>query len=581
MICLGSGGGPCEDNVTGFLVRSVATNWARNSLLALDAGSHLAPVTRILERDFPLISKRNSPPQTHEQRILNGSSSPASPDDESDDEGAALKSEPTILSSGPFAGLKCPEASARANALNLLRLYISAYLITHPHLDHLSGFAINTAAFHATTRPKTVAALPGTIDAIKRHIFNDVIWPNLTDEDGGVGFVTFQRLKEGGDSMVGEGEGRGYIDVSDGLGVRAFKVSHGVCTKSPPSHQHRGSVAGVADSQQPPYSGSISGAPQDSLGPTANRSHSVSNQFSAPGTPGGSRQSFHATQSPRPQVAEHACVVDSTAFFVRDFETSRELLFFGDVEPDSLSLCPRNHVVWAEAARKIAYGHLGSIFIECSYDDSQADAFLFGHLNPRHLVAELQTLAMLTEEAKHHRQTEEKGAKKRKRSVPNGLILPEHDRKRTRSFVSRTLGPHEQHRGSHGSDKSMSDAPMSATAASTPTTETVPVIHTHHHHHSQPLAQTSAIMVPGEDPRGGPLSPKSVTLPQRRDGPDEMPLLGIKVIIIHVKDTLRDGAHVSEKILSQLLQYERGLQEQGQGLGCEFIVAQSGESYWI
>ena len=47
--------------------------------------------------------------------------------------------------------------------------------------------AINTAAFHATSRPKTLAALPSTVDAIKHHIFNDVIWPNLTDEDGGVG----------------------------------------------------------------------------------------------------------------------------------------------------------------------------------------------------------------------------------------------------------------------------------------------------------------------------------------------------------------------------------------------------------
>src|SRR5690348_2005033 len=56
VICLGSGGGPSEDNDTGFLVRSTATNWSKNSVIAVDAGSHLAAITRILEKDFPLVS---------------------------------------------------------------------------------------------------------------------------------------------------------------------------------------------------------------------------------------------------------------------------------------------------------------------------------------------------------------------------------------------------------------------------------------------------------------------------------------------------------------------------------------------
>ena len=90
---------------------------------------------------------------------------------------------------------------------------------------------------------------------------------------------------------------------------------------------------------------------------------------------------------------QKSCVVDSTAFFIRDSQSKREVLIFGDVEPDSISMTPRTHFVWQEAARKIAHGLLGGIFIECSYDDSQADAVLFGHLNPRHLIAELRTLA--------------------------------------------------------------------------------------------------------------------------------------------------------------------------------------------
>jgi hypothetical protein len=278
-----------------------------------------------------------------------------------------------------------------------------------------------------------------------------------------------------------------------------------------------------------------------------------------------------------------ACVVDSTAFFIRDDQTSRELLFFGDVEPDTLSLSPRNQIVWTEAARKIANGLLGAILIECSYDDSQADAFLFGHMNPRHLITELQNLAALAEEAKIHRQMEEKGAKKRKRSAPaNGLLLPEHDRKRSRSMVTRssTWQDHQQsHRVTEPGVVPDTLTHIPAPALTAPfISEVAP----------GPTAHPTLQLVSQVDTvRSGPLSPKSSSTPRRCETGigvnlgEDMPLRGIQVIIIHVKDTLKDGPHVSENILSQLKDYEARLQEQGQGLGCEFIIARSGESYWV
>lgn len=84
---------------------------------------------------------------------------------------------------------------------------------------------------------------------------------------------------------------------------------------------------------------------------------------------------------------------DSTAFFVREEESGRELLFFGDVEPGaslSLSLSPSlaqrwqslttlcvqtdsisrrgfNLDIWKAAAPKIVDGVLSVIFLECSY----------------------------------------------------------------------------------------------------------------------------------------------------------------------------------------------------------------------
>lgn len=257
VICLASGGGPAEDNVTGFLVRSGATNWARNSLLAVDAGCHLASIINILqEHGF----KRVCPEPDWEAidlKTAKGRSAAIEPSD------AYPSMTGTTLTTGPFAGFSFSHLNARANALQLVRDLISTYMITHPHLDHLSGFAINTAAFHNTSRPKCLAGLPSTINAIKQHIFNDVIWPNLTDEEGGVGFVTFQRLAEGGNVALGEGGSRGFMEVVEGLGVKGFKISHGHCMKGPEHvHAHgsgRGSRGSVDGSdhvhwQQPGYS---------------------------------------------------------------------------------------------------------------------------------------------------------------------------------------------------------------------------------------------------------------------------------------------------------------------------------------
>jgi hypothetical protein len=59
------------------------------------------------------------------------------------------------------------------------------------------------------------------------------------------------------------------------------------------------------------------------------------------------------------------------------------------------------------------------------------------------------------------------------------------------------------------------------------------------------------------------------------------PLKGLRVVVIHVKDTFKDGPHVSESISEELNAYEQGLKEEGKGLGCEFVISKSGESYWF
>lgn len=449
-----------------------------------------------------------------------------------------------------------------------MREHVSTYLITHPHLDHLSGFAINTAAFHNTSRPKRLAALPSTVLAIKTHIFNDIIWPNLTDEDNGVGLVTFQRLTEGGNLALGEGTSRGFIEVCDGLAVKGFKISHGKCAGAPRGeHGHQTGRKGSSGGPVAHSHGHTAGQ-HTPAGESARRS-SVFSQgaTSQPGTP---------------QEYSHP-VVDSTAYFIRDDLTGKELLMFGDVEPDSISICPRNHVVWAEAAYKISHGLLSGIFIECSYNDSQKDEYLFGHLAPRHLVAELQKLAQMVEARK--KEINEKAGKKRKRTHGIGAGIHGHKEsgRRSRSRTQQT-------------DETMQDLiPEEEEVPMTPTPVIPTMMPTTMNQEPTSLnlsadgAAASAQITPSL-PEGfsAASSVSTMARPHFIDTPDsQVPsdgpgaLKGVKVIIIHVKDSMADGPPVGVSILKELHAHEARLSTQGKALGCEYVVSKGGESYYF
>lgn len=299
-----------------------------------------------------------------------------------------------------------PFSDPKANAGHIVKTLVDTYLITHPHLDHISGLVVNTAALPGT-RPKRIAALPGTIHAFKQHIFNNVIWPNLSDENDGAGLVTYMRLVEGGSPALGFGLSResndlgpagpdgakGYVEITEGLSVKTWSVSHGHCMEN---HWHRGSSVGLHGGS--PMAQQGLGISQDHF-QDGGRASPFRKQSSNPCGNFGSYGGGKGYQSPMPYFPSHQpsgdkeCVYDSSAYFIRDIATGREVLIFGDVEPDSISLSPRNHRVWEDAAPKVAAGTLKAIFIECSYDERQSDDTLFGHLCPRFLMEELQVLA--------------------------------------------------------------------------------------------------------------------------------------------------------------------------------------------
>ena len=462
-------------------------------MLAVDAGVHLAAITKILKH--------------HAKDYM--------------DEGIQL---PIILADGPFKGLEITHRTAKANAAHITRQLIDTCLLTHPHLDHINGFVVNTASLQGS-RPKRLAGLPRTIEAIKTHIFNNIIWPNLSDENYGAGLITYMRLVEGGSPALGDGDGKGYVEICEGLGIKTLAVSHGHCIEQ---HSHRGSNAGLSPMRETLDSPRLRPRTSLQVSPRRERrdtgsSISLSNQGNADLLRTNSNENTF-------------CVYDSSAYFIRDIATGTEALIFGDLEPDSISLSPRNKQVWSEAAPKIASGALRGIFIECSYDDSRSTDTLFGHLSPRFLIEELQVLALEVEEAC--------------KGPGNDPILRK--RKRWSHVTPDYSHPRSLRKTSSGDTVLLS--PMSQP-------------HPPKLFGEARIAVTNAgDVVEGNGNEGGPILRHK----------DNLPLNGVKVVIIHMKDRLNDEAPIGDTILAQLLEYEKDLR-----LGCEFLISNVGMTVYL
>lgn len=553
--------------MTGLLVRAPQSEWRKNSLIAVDAGAHLASIMRILQQHMP-------------------HSSEAIP------ESGYSKQ----LEEGPFAGIRFPHFSARNNALYIFRDLLHSFLITHPHLDHISGMGINTPALEYGREAKAIVALPPTIEAIKTHIFNDSIWPNLSDEAHGVGLVTYRRLIEGGNPRLGSGEARGYVSVCDGLATKCWSVSHGKCQRRHHGmgHQRVDSGGWFANdfafpsrrlsrlSDDHGYFAAM--AQQQAYSNAAALAGSQTQITSGPPTPGASMMSGGGLGMDNAFEP-----VTSSAFFIRNEATGEEILIFGDIEPDSVSMSPRNHVVWDDAAPKIASGKLKAIFIECSFDDSTRDQDLYGHLCPRHLFAELKFLAS---RVMVHRDRKVEDAhqigivslqdspinirdppsqaellKKRKRAINGDPETSELEPSpKVRPVDSTNMSQYVGRRSTSRSGRRLS------TPSKTPR-------HVQFHNNqgfSLPQSDSTSDRMLGPQPNAVQAQSESDSTQLGASEKLASPLKGLTVHIIHVKDTMLDGPSAGQIILGQLRSHASAT-----NLGCEFDVTECGESIWI
>ena len=72
-------------------------------------------------------------------------------------------------------------------------------LLTHSHLDHVAALPLMIDAIASSlTQPIQVHALPGTIAALKAHVFNNVIWPDFSRiPSPQAPFISFHELHVG------------------------------------------------------------------------------------------------------------------------------------------------------------------------------------------------------------------------------------------------------------------------------------------------------------------------------------------------------------------------------------------------
>ena len=82
---------------------------------------------------------------------------------------------------------------------------IDDVFLTHSHLDHIASLPLMLDSVGALrTQPLRVHALASTLNALKKHIFNDIIWPDFSViPSKETPYITFHEIELGGSYSVG------------------------------------------------------------------------------------------------------------------------------------------------------------------------------------------------------------------------------------------------------------------------------------------------------------------------------------------------------------------------------------------
>ena len=92
-----------------------------------------------------------------------------------------------------------------------------------------------------------------------------------------------------------------------------------------------------------------------------------------------------------PFVVSHQEPYASTAYLLENY--GEYLLYIGDTGSDELENTSNLQIIWQSIAPIIRQHRLHAIMMECSYPNAQPDLQLYGHLNPKWMLKELENLA--------------------------------------------------------------------------------------------------------------------------------------------------------------------------------------------
>ncbi|GAA5989631.1 hypothetical protein JCM11641_002906 [Rhodosporidiobolus odoratus] len=337
LLVLGCGGGPIETNLSSYLVKPYQAKWT-DGCTAIEGGSTIGALSLLIERNPYAFEGFGLEIGVDAEELERGQ------------EGGGVGA--GVVGVGREGGGK-----AAAKVWDLIR----CFAITHAHLDHISGLVISSAACRPP--PKPIYGIRRTIENIEK-VMDGGIWPMLGGWEEGVEVGRAYTWK------LVTAPTRTPLPLSTSLSFHAFPLAHGL----DPSFFSR--VCKKKKQQQ-----AVDGNEIDEQ------------QTDQEGKKGGCDECY-----------------DSTAFFVKvegegegegeGDEGGREMLFFGDVEPDSISKRNLNLEIWKVAAPKIVKGVLNVIFLECSYPSSQPADRLFGHFSPPFIREEMEVLADLVREEK-------------------------------------------------------------------------------------------------------------------------------------------------------------------------------------
>ncbi|EPY51359.1 cAMP-specific phosphodiesterase Cgs2 [Schizosaccharomyces cryophilus OY26] len=166
---LGTNGGPLESDCSAHLL----SDGRFQEIISIDGGGHLSALAELIERKQLTV------------------------DVEERDSQVATK------------GISQDNVYAKAWLFSEQR--IKTFLISHCHFDHIYGCVINSAMF-GPQNPRTIVGLDYVINTLKKHVFNNQVWPALDK----AGFINFKIIDE---TM--------YTNITSSLSILPFPVNHG------------------------------------------------------------------------------------------------------------------------------------------------------------------------------------------------------------------------------------------------------------------------------------------------------------------------------------------------------------------